>query len=67
MLMVEGRQCDAWNHTASLLSLLHNVNCPDKSKMKPPAFFNPFTPRAKAPALGVEDLKVAFQKNFPTQ
>ena len=30
-----------WNHTASLVAMIHNVNCSKKSDMKNPDQFNP--------------------------
>lgn len=63
--MAEGRQRDQWQHTASLLCLLHNINC-QRGKEKKPHHFYPFkVEEKKQESLGVEDLKIAFQRSFP--
>lgn len=45
--MSEGKQEQAWAHTSSLMSLIHNVNCSKTSQMKKPSFFDPTSKKVK--------------------
>lgn len=42
--MQEGKQRGEWEHTASMMSMIQNVNCTKTSKMKNADFFNPTIP-----------------------
>ncbi len=39
--MYEGLQDEEWQHTSSILAMLHNLQCSKKAQMKPPTHFNP--------------------------
>jgi len=39
--MSEGHSKAAWNHTAVICTMIHNVNCTKKSEMKKPTDFMP--------------------------
>ena len=63
--MAEGRQDDAWNHTASLMALLVNINRDSKKTQAVDADrFHPFAKRRRqearqsAPKVGIDVLKM---------
>ena len=67
--MTQARQRDAWNHTASVMALLANVNRdPNKGRAFVPADFHPSPPkratRKKGIPLTVDNIKLlkAFVK-----
>lgn len=55
--MAEGRQRDAWNHTAQLLAMIYNAHRGPKARPMRPAEFHPFG-RPKRPAPRVKDLSI---------
>lgn len=40
--MAEGRRRDAWDHTACLLTLLHNLHCTQARQRRSVEDFHPF-------------------------
>jgi len=40
--MSEARQTDLWDHTASIMTKIHNANCRKQDAVKDPSTFNPY-------------------------
>jgi len=52
--MSEGHSKAAWNHTAVICTLIHNVNCTKKSQMKKPTDFMPRDGRDKPGVIRID-------------
>lgn len=56
--MAEGRQREAWNHTAQLLALIYNVNRDPKGSALKPVDFHPMGRAKHGPAPKIKDLGI---------
>jgi len=46
--MADGRRREAWNRTAHVLAMIHNVHCTKAESMKEPIDLNPLESRQRA-------------------
>ncbi|HPC65344.1 MAG TPA: hypothetical protein P5175_06225 [Anaerohalosphaeraceae bacterium] len=66
--MAEGHHRDAWQHTASVMALIANVNRdPKKTRAFKPSDFNPYVPKTSRPdVIVVTKENISHLKHFFT-
>jgi len=63
--MVNARCRDSWDHTASLLSLIYNVNRdPGRQRAISPAELNPYAPKRKEEKIMLKGKNIKILKDI---
>jgi len=58
ILMVDGHQTAAWNHTCSIIAKIHNVNCTKKGDLIRPQDIHPLLNKNRDKTIHTTDLSV---------